>query len=514
VAGGFPEPLIDLSVIKAALRRRRRLWLATGAAGLLLGAALSFLVPAKYDAVTDLYLVQPTGSDPAGAIVNDMSLLQTRAVAQRAIDALHLKVSAGSFVTTYTGTALSDVIVSVKLTASSSRDAVAYDNAVASAFLGLRAYELTYQTNLLASYVDTQVAALQGDINQLTSSINALSVGPATTQSSNQLTQLVSERSNDSGQIGTLQGGIQQDLVNERTVIEGSKVLDTAELLKTSAKKAAVEDALSGVIGGLAAGMAVIILGAIISDRPRRRADVAAVLGSPVALSVGRYRAPRWQRRWRAHRRVTKPSAEMRLIERNLRAAMGDVRGTSLAIVNVEAPYLAALSTAVLARSFASEGKRVLVVDTAEGRPLASLFGVRGKQRRGAPSKVEIGGQSMTMVSLPDDLNWDPSAELLGAADVVLVVGSVDPAVGASYLASWARSSVVMLTAGKASATRVTACGQMLRDAGVPVRSAILIGADRDDETVGSVSSDLLLPQRSSRARTAEEDLAETAARS
>ena len=49
----------------------------------------------------------------------------------------------------------------------------------------------------------------------------------------------------------------------------------------------------------------------------------------------------------------------------------------------------------------------------------------------------------------------------------------------------WATEAVVMVAAGEASATRVLAAGQMLRSAGVATRAAVVVGAERDDETFG-----------------------------
>jgi capsular polysaccharide biosynthesis protein len=502
----FPQAMIDLSVIKEVVRRRRRLWVTCALVGVLLGVAVQFVVPSKYVAVTDLYMSEPAGGDPNQAIANDISLLQTRAVAQRALGQLHLHVSATNFLTTYEGTAPSDVILSIKLSAPTSAEAVADDNVLAKAFLAQRAYELSYETKLVITDIDAQVDALTSDISRLTTSINALTGGTPGAQATNQLTELVDQRSSDDSQVASLQAEINQDLISENSVNWGTYVLDAAIPVKVSVKKTIVEDGLAGFVAGLGLSLGALIVAAIISDRPRRRADIAALLGAPIELSVGRQRRLYGLRKRRMRRRMIRPPRELRLIESSLRADLLAVRGPALAVVALEATEIAALGVGALAFSLASEGMNVVAVDMADGRPLASSFS--SIRNPGAPYKVTLGGATVTLVAAHTDPTLTPNIDVLAEADAVLVLATVDPSLGAEHLAPWASGAVVMLTGGKASATRIASCGQMLRQARVPVRAAILIGADRRDETVGAASAELLVPQRPTHGRKIEEDLA------
>jgi hypothetical protein len=87
--------------------------------------------------------------------------------------------------------------------------------------------------------------------------------------------------------------------------------------------------------------------------------------------------------------------------------------------------------------------------------------------------------------------NVDPAFETeYLAADVVLVLANVDPAIGAEYLAAWATTAIVVLTAGESTTTRISAVGQMLRQAGLAIPLAILVGADRDDDSFGVIESE------------------------
>ena len=69
----------------------------------------------------------------------------------------------------------------------------------------------------------------------------------------------------------------------------------------------------------------------------------------------------------------------------------------------------------------------------------------------------------------------------------MLVLGIGNTASGADHLAAWANGAVVRLTAGKVSATLIAATGQLLTQAGLPPRSAVLVGVGREDESFGGL---------------------------
>ena len=100
-----PEPgaFVSLRVLTAAAGRHWRLLSAAALVGLVIGAGFHLVVPRKYASTTDLFLTEPAASDPAQAMANDTSLLQTRAVAKRAVAALHLHSTPDSFLASYQG---------------------------------------------------------------------------------------------------------------------------------------------------------------------------------------------------------------------------------------------------------------------------------------------------------------------------------------------------------------------------------------------------------------------------
>jgi hypothetical protein len=70
-------------------------------------------------------------------------------------------------------------------------------------------------------------------------------------------------------------------------------------------------------------------------------------------------------------------------------------------------------------------------------------------------------------------------------ADVVLVLASIDPAIGADHVAAWAGDAVVMVRAGEATPARIDGVAQQLRDSRIIIRSGVLIGTDPDDHSSG-----------------------------
>jgi hypothetical protein len=71
------------------------------------------------------------------------------------------------------------------------------------------------------------------------------------------------------------------------------------------------------------------------------------------------------------------------------------------------------------------------------------------------------------------------------AADLFITLAAVNPATGAAHLKTWADEAVAVVTAGESSVTRVQAVGEMIRFAGADMTSAVLLGADGKDESLG-----------------------------
>lgn len=190
-----------------------------------------------------------------------------------------------------------------------------------------------------------------------------------------------------------------------------------------------------------------------------------------------------WLKTARLRRRLRRPTLALQLVERRLRAHLESAPSAALAVVEIDAAEPTAVAVAALARSVASEGRRVVLADVADGRPLAALLG--GSGTPGNVRTVSIDGRAVGLYVAPDDPAEMADKEAGEDADVILILATVDPALGADHIAAWASDAVVMVQAGAASPSQIKAVGQQLRQTGMAVRSAILVGTDAADHSSG-----------------------------
>jgi hypothetical protein len=226
---------------------------------------------------------------------------------------------------------------------------------------------------------------------------------------------------------------------------------------------------------------------------------VAHALGAPVKLSVGAVRLRRWLPGRRGLAAGRAPG--IRRIAAYLRTAVPKNSGhaDALALVAVDNAHVAALSLASLAVSCAQEGKQVVLVDLVSGAPAARLLGagkpgIRPVRVNDSHLVVGVPGRD-NIVPVGPVPQTSPQAELgkssealvaaYAAADLMLTLATLDPSLGGDNLATWADDAVVMVTAGRSSWTKIHAVGEMVRLSGTRLISAVLVGADKTDESLG-----------------------------
>jgi hypothetical protein len=245
------------------------------------------------------------------------------------------------------------------------------------------------------------------------------------------------------------------------------------------------------------------VIRAIISDRLFRRDDIARALGAPVKLSVGTVRLSRWRpgKQGLAAAQQTNVRRIVTHLDRAMRAHPR--RAMSLAVVPVGDPQVAALSLMSLAISCAQQGMRVVAADLASGAPAAGLLG--SKQPGVHPVSVR---DARLIVAVPDRDDMEPAGPLgqapaqaqpspfteavtaaCASSNVLLTLAPLDPSLGGDHLATWAADAVVFITAGRSSWTKIHAVGEMIRLAGTRLVSAVLVGADKTDESLGVVAT-------------------------
>jgi len=489
--------LVSLGFFAAALRRSAWFWRVTAVVGLLVGTGLYLKPPHPYQASTTLLLTVGAEAQPGTAILEDQALAQSHAMAGLTLQRLGLQQSVSSFLGSYTVKPLTDRVLQITASAPSSNEAVRRANALATEFLTFRADQLRAEQQLQFAALDQQVAQGKQHLASISQQIRQLSAQPA---SSSQRARLSAQRAEVETDLITLEQQVSASKaatkVTTATLIGGSKVLDVASPIPPhSRKKRLLLYVAGGLIIGLILGLSIVVVRALLSDRLRRRDDVAQALGAPVR-SVPAVPVSRWLLGWRGRA----SGGYLQRIVAYLRDAVpaGPRGAGALAIVSIDDPRVAAMPVVSLAVTCAQHGERVVVADLCRGAPAAMLLGVRDPGVR----TVSVEGAQL-VTAVPDPTEFAPlgplgptsrrgrpgiAGELAAAcasADLLLTLITLDPSVGGEHLATWAADAVVMVTAGRSSWTKIHAVGEMIRLAGTHLVAGVLVGADKIDESLG-----------------------------
>lgn len=519
-ASGFAAPgeqpadaetgLVSLAYIRAAVRRGARLWCCLAVAGLVTGLAADAAYPPAYQAATSVLLTLGPSENVNSAPLDNQAIAESRAVAGLATRMLGLRQDPGSLLAGYTVTVLSPRVLRITVSAPSSSDAVRRANAVAAAFLRLRARQLEADQNLVLRSLGGQLSQARQRARTISSQLRQLPAQPASAAQQAQLARLQQQQSQVAATVATLQQDASAARASSATTlaVKGSQVLDTATPILHSKLKRLLPRPAIGLVLGLALGLGLVVIRALASDKLCRRDDVAQALGVPVRFSAGEVRLRGWSRRRRGL--AAAGDANVRKVVAHLRGLL-PVSGrdpAALAVVPVGEPDAAALSVVSLALSCAREGQRVVLADLAPGAPAACLLaagepGARPVRLADAQLTVAVPGDDEAGAAVPfrhppagtgESSFTGAVGAARGSADLLLTLAVLDPSLGSDQFPEWAGAAVVVVTAGQSSWTQIHATGQLLRLAGAPVVSAVLVGSDASDESLGCTVSPGAVP--------------------
>ncbi len=494
--------LVSLAFIRMAIRRSRRFWGGLAAVGLLLGLALSLVsAPASQSSTTLLLAVGPE-AEPGTAILNDKMIAQSRKVAEMGVQTLGLRESADSFLSTYSATVVTDRVLRIDVTAPTPAQVLRRADVIASSFLTFRARELQLLQDSQSEAFDQELADGVQRVASIQAQINQLPRVPASGSQKDQLDNLRNALDHARGDLATLKGQVSLAKANAQQttaqMVGQSKVLDAATLVPAPSRvKTKLLYAVGGLLAGLVVGLSIVIIHALVSDCLRTRDDIAIALGAPVGLSVTT-KPVRIRRPGRRGLAGAKRRDIQRIVAFLNKTLHGLPSNRGLAVVPVDDSAAAALCVVSLALTWARWQKSVVVADLCEGRPGARLLGIG----QAGIHAVTVDGTDLTVVvpSADEVAPVGPLAPVSGSdqpvaatevtdacasADLMVVLVSLDPSTGSDHLATWATDAVITVTAGRASWTRIHAVGEMVRLAGTRLVSAVLLGADPSDESLG-----------------------------
>ena len=483
---GRPIPtMVSLHFVRSALRRR---WLVCALAAVLgLLAATAFLVasPGSHNAKSTLVLAHDPQADPSRAMATDVSLIRTRTVATETIASLGLTMTPDEFLKSVTTEPVSSELLSVTLSAPTDAEAERRLTALTSTYLEFRAEQLSMQSNVLVGGMQERIKKLQADVADLSRRIDGGN------PSASRLSDAIAERANLQTQIETLQQSVEDATLRQTSVVSSSRVIDAAATDASGLKRRIALTLASGLIGGLALGCGIVLFFAIVSDRLWRRSDVAAALEVPVPVSVGKI-APvphRWL--WLPHlrrvdgRRTYERQRLARAIE--LELPVPGQRGR-LAVACIENADEVRFALAAAAADLAARGRSIAVIDLTEHGSLD-----------GEVMRLNAGSTNPPVVFRPRGIpalaggaadlraagHEDGGPPQLDRNDVTLLLADLDPSVGAHHLKAWTDRVIIPVTAGRSSAERVMTAAELIRTAGLEMRVAVLLRAERTDDSSG-----------------------------
>ena len=472
--------LVSLPFLVAAIRRGWRRVAATAAVCVLLALAVLQTSGGLHAATVTLLLTSDPTADPNSAMATNMSLLHTRAVSGEVVKDLHLSDTPESFGATVTAAPLSAQLMTVTVTAPSAQEAITRVNQLAAVYL-------TFRGEQLSAFANSTIQANQKRIDSLNAQIGILSKkydAAASTAGQEQLaTNLLTERAQLQAEVITADQENAQTGLQSQAINAASHLVDAAAIVHKSRTKRAVLAVMSGLIGGIALGLALVLGPAVLSTRLRRRDDVARALGLPVRFSAAAVRR-RW---WWVPGGGVHRNAE-RLAHGLATALPLDVDTARLTVTTVGDVRDGAYVVGALADELARESTIVAIVDLSASGELAKLprrlFGRPDPIHNRQLVRVHRHDVRVSELASRTRIRVDQDQDL-GKAEVILTLIELDLGAGVDALGDLADASVVLVRAGRASAERLRSTATLLRQSDLRPAFAMLVGADETDDSSG-----------------------------
>ena len=495
---------MSLHFLVAALRRRWVACVVVALVGLLAAAGYLLVSPPSHAAKTTLILSHDPQLDPTRAMSTDVALLDTRTVAAETVAKLGLDMTPEDFRKTLTVVQISSELLSIELNAPTGDEAVRRLDTLSSTYLDFRAQQLTLQSNSTVQGLQKQIDDLNAQVKTLSQRIEQLS---ATAANSSELGDAISQRANAQGRIDTLTQSIEDAELKTSSIVSSSRVVDPAAVEPGLALRGLALGLASGLIGGLALGCGTVLFFAIVSDRIRRRSDVAEALGVPVTISVGRLTplSPGLQRlpflRSVERRRAT----DRERLAHAITAQLNTSGRRSIGIACVDNVVEVGHAVATAAAELSARGEVTVVIDLSDQGAVdqgaidqgaidhtvvdqghSTLGGGVGPATILRPKGVPALATTIADLAVVGGSHREGIASSPETADVTLVLAELDPSVGADHLKTWTDRALVVVTAGRSNAERLRTVGDLLRAARVEFRAAALIRAEPRDDSSGA----------------------------
>ena len=490
--------LISLGFIGSALRRGMPVLVVMTVIGLIVGGGLAVEREPGHSATTTVLIdIGTSAQNQTSELPTDAAIAQSTPVAAAVVAQLGLQQTPVSFLGTYTVTSTTANTLTITAEGPTDGAAVGRASSIATQFLAYRGKYLQQQLQQTADSLNQQISQAQHQLDSIDAQVSQVAAEPSSSSQQANLNGLKNQQTDAENTVVGMKGYEQTTLLQARAqtaqMIRSSQVLSSAAPVKRSVKKAFARYGIGGLLGGLVVGMAIVIIGAITSDKLRRRDDIAIAVGAPVRLSLGRLRG----RRGRSGQR--KRDME-RLVDHLRNAIPTTSRGAGgLAVVATDDVVTVAQAVVRLAIASSQQGRQVVIADLCAGAPAARQLGVTEPgistvRPDGVPIVVVV-PEANEVVPVGPLRNPPPGApqvseqltDAYAHADLLLSVVTLDPSFGGEFLGTWATDAVLVTTVGRSTATRLHATSEMIRLGGTRLDSVVVLDADKSDESLGAV---------------------------
>jgi capsular polysaccharide biosynthesis protein len=452
-------PLVDLQRLFVAIRRRKRVWLATALLGLIAGAALAFVLPAPPTAVAKVIVVHQDDSptDSGTLMRTDVAVLQTAPIAEGALKKLGSTDSPEDFMKNYAGLGLTNNVLQITVKAKSNEEAVARAQALAETFIADHVKRSQAAAAAQSQAILDQRKNAQDELSKVEQQIVA-EEGKGRQASQPTLENLYSRRAALTAQITDFTSRAQQAGIGSPQVTAGTQIVDAARALPKAFLKTTATNAGIGFALGLAIGLALVAVGAVSRDRPVLRREISTHLGASVIAQLpSKPRGP--ARLWRRSRAV---SERKHVATTLVRLIKQEPRGVSL--LELGAPKVAAALGLDIAAELAAEGA-ASVVDDLPGEDVRKLV-------QETKSDVSVVGAG--------DPAGPPDERRVG-------VGTVSPGTAWTDLEHLGKETVLVVKAGHANTLWLHTVARQLADQEIPIIGIVLVDPDPRDKSDGTL---------------------------
>lgn len=442
------QPLLDLGRLVVAVRRGRRLWLACGLLGLIGGGLLAALLPAPPTAVTRVLVIheQDQPSDTGSLIRTDAALVATTRIASAALKELGSDQRPEDFLKEYTVTGLTNNVLEISAEGDTPAQALARTRALADAFIADHVGRARSAAQAEATALTDQRGRIEKELAGVNAEIGRVENTDGDTDGAAGLDSLYARRAELTSRVSDLTQQAEQAAIGAPRVAAGTQVVDAPEPVPVSLVRAAATNGAVGLVLGLVAGLALVMVTGVVKDRPVLRRDVAAHLGASV---IAQLPAGRRRRATRERERVAGTLARL------VRAGPAPV-----SVLELGAARAAEALTVDLATTLSAD-RDVLVVAEPAGRIALDA----GRAR------VVGAGEAGPV--------W-PGQTRIG-------LGSVTPGTAWTDLPHLGVETVLVVRAGFAGTEWLHTVARQLADARIPVIGVVLVDPDPRDRTDGTL---------------------------